>query len=301
MGNEIYIIIGVGALLAAVLGFKKANKKKVPSAAEAIGSLEPNILPVVPTGPWAYSDDMVVSLDQSKGGDSNAPLDFVLTMATALHFNSLPEFIVTSNTTGGLSEGVCEELLSLMNLNIPVYKGGPSFKTVASPASEAIRLATQRGKFTVVNGGPIQDVGQAIKEGAAKDNLGVDAILEGTWNKTRTDESREAAEYVQNQIHVNEVGHPAYRIFLQPVEGPYSDGTKFVDSNRSVKAWNRANSPAMVAENVRLNGIQKFNTGKLRIADVIATMQYFDVDIKQPNTMFSIMQHGLQMMEARQP
>jgi hypothetical protein len=293
-----WFLLGGLILIAFVAGkaLKDKEKKVVVDQPTA-----PVVIPKIPTGPWAYVDDMVVSLDEETGGDSNAPLDFVLSMATALHFNNLPEFIVVTNTVGGVSDGVCEELLSLMNLDIPVHRGGPSYKGVASPGSFAIALATQRGKFTVVNGGPVQDIAQALKEGAVKDNLAMDALLEGTSNKTRTDESREVAEYVQNQIHVDEVGNPGYKVLLQPVEGPYKDGTAFVDSNRSVKAWDRANSPTMVAQNVRNNRHQKFNTGKLRIADVIATMQYFNVDTSDGNAMFSIMQHGLQIMEARQP
>jgi hypothetical protein len=205
---------------------------------------------------------------------------------------------------GGVSNGVAEELIALAGLDIPVYRGGASASGVSSAASEKIKQAsfgaTSGNPFVLVTGGAVQDVAQALKDGANGSSLIMHSLLQDTSNQNSTEDTRTTASFVQARVKVNNVSFRTSRLLLQPVAGRYSNGTKFVNDNRGVRAWDRANSPAMIKRTVELNTFQGFDTGHLRIADVIAAMQYFGVNTSDGNAMFSIMQHGLDLMKARQ-
>lgn len=302
-------ILGLVVALIIVAALLKKNKDKDKPTTNPV--TPPVVTPTpqppqfadIPTGPWVYGDDMVLNLNQDEGGDYNAPQDLACVLAVAEKFNSLPEFIVVSEIRGkGTGKAVAEQIVAAGRYNIPVYSGAPTDAGGSSEASQKLSRRSKQGVFSFCLGGPATDLHQALLEGAHAHNIHLFALLKNTWNEHSTPNRQASSDYVQSHVpNKRQIFDPEFRILLNKHAGPYNDTEAFIQSNKDGNPmWALANGNFVMHQNRVLNNHQSLTAGSLRIADVITVLDYFGhYNHGNPNGMLNVIQHGLDIMEAR--
>lgn len=256
-------------------------------------------------GRWIYVDDQITGLERGFSGDPNGVIDMVYTIALGLHYNNLPMAIGVTATDGGLDDHVTEQLVALTGTKIPIKYGYRVKHMGQSQLSDYIVSESKKGHLTIVLGGPVSDVAQAIKQGANKKNITVIGTLYGTSNE-RGDQA--AADYIKGKVKFINIGSPEYQTLIRqfPVNPKYANGA-FIDQWRTVPAWDLVASDAVLARTLELNKFQFQNQFKIRVSDSMNADRYLSgkpESFTQYRNLPSIMSrviHGLQIMQTLTP
>ena len=253
----------------------------------------------IEAGNTIYIDDM--------GGDSNWAQDFVL--AVAMYFAQTGKrikFAGITSTKRGIDAEHAKEVAAAFPFDVPAYVGHTDYSQASSELGRKIVEESKKGRLNVVMGGTAGDLAWAIRNGANKANIYCYALLT-SWNQSgdasisdsQRAEMKKAADVVRGLgSRLVDINDPQLRhlLFKKNLPEGYKDTEAFISRNRKLKVWDVANRNDVLVENQRLNNIQKFTTGRLRIADVLAMGALFGIKYNNAGGIMSGCQHGIDLL-----
>lgn len=292
----------------------RAEKRPPYYGVDRNGSQVASPVSDLPIGDWIYIDDVVRSLTQDKGGDSNAAQDLVAVIAMGVKLKGTqPRFIGVGATKKGVSKDAAVKIIKASGLNIPVYEGANEYAATESELGNAIIRESKKGPLTAILGGPAGDLAWAMKNGAHSHNITLHALLEDTWNELgsegmpsyQRDAMSASSRYVNSGLRgrIYQVRDPDYYhlLFRKNLPSAFKDTNDFINRNRGYKAWDVANSNHILAKNRRYNTNSRgTDTSSLRIADVLAMASYCGIKWNEGAKIMNAIQGGLDILKDRQ-
>jgi len=313
---EIIILVVAALFLGEVVGWAKDRfeRKKFNMDAAVKNEDSPiSSIPDMSEGHWIYLDDLVLDLNSQKGGDTNAPQDLLAVLAMGVSkLGKKPKFIGVTCTKNGVDKAETVKIMKATALNVPVYQGNSEYSDGESELGIKIVEESQKGKLTVIMGGPAGDLAWALNHPDCHHwNITLFALMRNTWNAEGSESMphykrewmEETARYVAQKLsgRITEIEKPDYYHLIKRKNLPasFQDTGAFIERNRVFKAWDIANSNHVLANNRKYNAGINGNTGSLRIADVLAMAEYCGIRWHDAGAIMLAIQHGLDILQNR--
>lgn len=260
--------------------------------------------------------DIIIQLDFSgsatsdEGGDFNEFNDVHDMLATCEYHKLRPRALIASFNTEGLGIEALKQVVMASGLDIPVLAGNPSFKPGKSEGAQYIADLSNERPIWLAWGGPCNDLRDAKRLGANRDNIKVMGIIADTWNQWTdpefTNDTLAATSEVYSWLGDRIIDVREYRQWLT---APYGKGEKSVNWNKDwikrARAVSRLSrlcySDYINSKNAHLNRHEAAGN-PIRIADVMNLLRIlnmptsFDSYIKFKN---EVVLEGVKQMEQR--
>jgi len=289
----IILILVIGAIVKTAKDSKE--RKKFNDDNIVIPPHNPQIADL-PTGNYCIIDECTPEV--AAGRETNGAQDVLAQLFLLIsETGTKPAFIGVSCGEHGVNKQPTIDAIKELCLNIPVLEGAPTYAGAKSELSDAIVEHSKKGAFKIYLGSPAGDVARAFKDGAHIHNIRLPRLLEHTWNE---EINYVAAKYVLDRLQDKSGAVTEYYELIKRSNLPakFQDTHTFINLNRTLKAWDLANSPEILKRNQELNAGIKDNTGVLRIADVLCVAKDlgFEKDIART---FNGIQHGMDICKDR--
>lgn len=293
------VVIGIILILVIGAAVKTAKdskeRKKFNDENIVIPPPHPKIADL-PTGNYCIIDECTPEV--AAGRETNGAQDVLAQLFLLIsETGTKPAFIGVSCGEHGVNKQPTINAIKELCLNIPILEGAPTYLGAKSELSDAIVEHTKKGIFKIYLGSPAGDVARAFKDGAHIHNIKLPRLLEHTWNEHI---NYVAAKYVLDRLQDKSGAVTEYYELIKRSNLPpkFQDTHTFINLNRTLKAWDLANSPEILQRNQELNAGIKDNTGVLRIADVLCVAKDlgFEKDIART---FNGIQHGMDICKDR--
>jgi len=268
---------------------KEFNERETPKPAPSIADL--------PVGNYCIIDECTPEI--AAGRETNGAQDVQAQLYLLIsETGTKPAFIGVSCGEHGVNKQPTINAIKELRLNIPVLEGAPTYAGAKSELSDAIVAESKKGVFKIYLGSPAGDVARAFKDdGIHIHNIRLPRLLEHTWNEHI---NYVAAKYVLDRLQDKSGAVTEYYELIKRSNLPskFQDTHTFINLNRTLKAWDLANSPEILKRNQELNAGIRDNTGVLRIADVLCVAKDlgFEKDIAR---IFNGIQNGMDICKDR--
>ncbi len=288
----IILILVIGAIVKTAKDKKERkefNQRETPKPTPSIADL--------PVGNYCIIDECTPEI--AAGRETNGAQDVQAQLYLLIsETGTKPAFIGVSCGEHGVNKQPTLNAIKELCLNIPILEGAPTYLGAKSELSDAIVAESKKGVFKIYLGSPAGDVARAFKDdGIHIHNIRLPRLLEHTWNEHI---NYVAAKYVLDRLQDKSGAVTEYYELIKRSNLPakFQDTHTFINLNRTLKAWDLANSPEILKRNQELNAGIRDNTGVLRIADVLCVAKDlgFEKDIAR---IFNGIQNGMDICKDR--